>query len=313
MKVAKVAGLAVGTALTVLFALIAFDLMPDGFVDATCAAGRTYGIDAPCYPFMWYAVGTGFFIGIAGPVIGSYLVHKEMALIGETLAHTAFAGVGFGLLFTATAATDTLLLAALVTSVVGALGVQFLAERTEAYGDVPIAIMLTGSFAVGTIVISYSQAAFIDIESFIFGSIVAVTRDSLRMMLYLTVAVVGTVAVAYKQLLYVTFDEQAARVARFNVSGYNSLLVLLTALVVVGSMQVLGVILVAAMLVIPVAAASQVADSFRGTLYLSVVVGELSVLGGLTASYVYSLAAGGSIVVVAIAFYLTAVVYSSYA
>ena len=106
------------------------------------------------------------------------------------------------------------------------------------------------------------------------------------------------------------FDEQAARVARLNVTGYNTLLVVLTAVVVVGAMQVLGVILVAAMLVVPVAAASQVARSFRETTYLAVIFGQLSVIGGFVVAVGGGLPSGGSIVVVAIAIYLVAIAAS---
>ncbi|WP_207589262.1 metal ABC transporter permease [Halomontanus rarus] len=265
------------------------------------------------HPFMWQSMATGVLIGIVAPMVGTFLVHREMALIGETLAHTAFAGVAVGFLFSAT--TDwgiSLLLWALVVGVLGALAVQWLAERTNTYGDVPIAIMLTGSFAVGTLIISYGRGfTGINIESFLFGNLSIVTVEGARLMAVLSVAVVGLVALTYKQLLFITFDEQAARVARLNVTWYNTLLIVMTAVVVVGSMQVLGVILVAAMLVVPVAAASQVANSFRETLYLSVLFGQIAVIGGFVLSISMSLPAGGSIVVTAIGIYLLAIAASS--
>jgi zinc transport system permease protein len=114
----------------------------------------------------------------------------------------------------------------------------------------------------------------------------------------------------YKQFFFITFDEQAAHVARLNVRGYNSLLIVMTAVVVVGAMQILGVILVAGLLVIPAAAASQLGQNFRETVYLSVLLGQLSVLGGLFVALVGSLPAGGSIIVVAIGVYLAAVALS---
>lgn len=286
--------------------------MPDRFFDGACAVGAAFGTRLPCYGFVWNAFTTGAFIGLVGPIIGTYLVHREMALIGETLAHAAFAGVAFGTLFAAASGWSAPLLAsALVAGVLGALGVQFLAERTGSYGDVPIAIMLTGSFAVGTLVIGLGGGfATIDIHSVMFGSIATVRGAGVTLMGVLTLLVVGAVALTYKQLLFITFDEEAARVARLNVSAYNALLVFLTAMVVVGAMQILGVILVAAMLVVPVAAASQVADSFRETMSLSIIVGETSVLAGLALAWRYSLAAGATIVIVSIAVYLAAVFLS---
>ncbi len=264
------------------------------------------------HPFMWQSMATGVLIGIVAPLVGTYLVHREMALIGETLAHTAFAGVAVGFLVGGVTGWDTpLLISALVVGIAGALGVQWLAERTDTYGDVPIAIMLTGSFAVGTLIISYGRGfTGISIESYLFGSLAVVTVEGARMMTILSIVVVGVVAYTYKQLLFITFDEQAARVARLNVNAYNTLLIVMTAVVVVGAMQVLGVILVAAMLVIPVAAATQIAASFRETLYLSIIFGQLSIVGGFAVSIGWSMPAGGSIVVVAIAFYLAAIAAS---
>ena len=265
------------------------------------------------YPFMWQSLATGVLIGIVAPLVGTYLVHREMALIGETLAHTAFAGIAVGLLFSAT--TDwggSLLVAALVVAILGALGVQWLAEHTDAYGDVPIAIMLTGSFAIGTLIISWGRGlTAVNIEGYLFGDVAIVTPEGAQLMTVLSVAVVAVIAYTYKQLLFITFDEQAARVARLNVSGYNALLIVMTAVVVVGAMQILGVILVAAMLVIPVAAATQLARGFRETISLSIILGQLSILGGFALAVGMSLPTGGSIVVVAIAIYLLAIAASS--
>ncbi|WP_256403524.1 metal ABC transporter permease [Halorubrum salinum] len=266
------------------------------------------------HPVMWQSMATGVLVGVVAPLVGSFLVHREMALIGETLAHTAFAGVAIGILVNASTGWDgSLLLVALVVAVCGAVAVQWLTAHTDAYGDVPIAIMLSGSFAVGTLIVSYGRGlTAINIEGYLFGNLAVVTVEGARLMSVLSVLVVVGVALTYKQLLFITFDEQAARVAQLNVTGYNTLLVVLTAVVVVGAMQVLGVILVAAMLVVPVAAASQVARSFRETVYLSVIVGQLSVVGGFALSLGLGLPSGGSIVVTAIGIYLVSIAASGF-
>jgi len=264
--------------------------------------------------FMWQQISTGVFVGIVAPLVGVYLVHREMALIGETLAHTAFAGVVFGFIFMAvTGIGGSPLLVALLVGIIGALGVQWLGERTRTYGDVPIAIMLSGSFAVGTLLISWGRDSLsiaIDIEQYLWGNVSTIPPEGARLMAALSVAVVAIVALNYKQFLFITFDEQAARVARLDVDAYNTLLVVITAVVVVGSMQIMGVILVAAMLVVPVAAASQVAESFRETLYLSIIVGQVSVIGGFAFAISQGLPAGSSIVLAAIALYLLSIALS---
>ncbi|SMO52029.1 metal ABC transporter permease [Halorubrum cibi] len=285
-----------------------------GFRSVGRAMDAAFGTNVFRHPFMWQSMATGVLVGVVAPLVGTFLVHREMALIGETLAHTAFAGVALGFLLNAVTGWDgPMLLVALVVGILGALGVQWLTERTDAYGDVPIAIMLSGSFAVGTLIVSYGRGLTgIAIEGYLFGNLGVVTVEGARLMAALSVVVVAAVAATYKQLLFITFDEQAARVARLNVTGYNTLLVVLTAVVVVGAMQVLGVILVAAMLVVPVAAASQVARSFRETTYLSVIFGQLSVIGGFAVAIGGELPSGGSIVVVAIGIYLLAVAASGF-
>lgn len=264
------------------------------------------------------AIATGVLVGVVAPLVGAFLVHRQMALIGETLAHTAFAGVAIGVvvagLLGLSGSADQLVFVALVVSALAALGLQWLTTHTDSYGDVPIAITLTGSFAVATLVISWGEGNFpiaIDIEGFLFGSLAIVTAGGARLVAILTVAVVALVLVNYKQFLFITFDEQAARVARLNVRGYNSLLIVMTAVVVVGAMQILGVILVAGMLVIPSAAASQLARSFREVLVLSVLFGQVSVLGGLGIAIIGGLPPGGAIIVVGIAVYLAAVFVSN--
>jgi len=304
---------ALAVAVGVVFLPIAVGVMPERFFEAGCAAGRWAGTEFFCYGFLWNTLTTGVFIGIMGPTIGMFLVHREMALIGETLAHTAFAGVAFGTLLLGASGWDVRLLAvAIVVAVAGALAVQALADRTGSYGDVPIAIMLTGSFAVGTLFIDLGGGfAFVDINSYLFGNISITDDRSVTLMAGLLLAVVGVVSVAYRPLLYITFDEGTATAVRFNVRGYNAVLIVLTALVIVGAMQILGVILVAAMLVVPVAAASLVATGFKDALYTSIVIGVGSVVSGIALSWTYSLRPGATIVVVAIGVYLLAVLVSS--
>jgi zinc transport system permease protein len=278
-------------------------------VEGGHALGLLAGTDLLQFRFVWNSLATGVLIGIVAPLVGTYLVHREMALIGETLAHTAFAGVAFGLFFAASTGWSTpILLPALLAGVLGAFGVQWLTEHTDTYGDVPIAIMLTGSFAVGTIVISIGGGfSGLNIESFLFGNVGFVTPSGAWLMGALSAIVVAVIAARHKQLLFITFDEQAARVAQLDVGAHNTLLIVLTSFVVVGAMQVLGIILVAALLVVPVAAATQIAATFRESMYLGVLFGELSVLVGLSVAFPLNAPPGGTIVIVAIGIYAVSV------
>lgn len=273
-------------------------------------------------PSVWRALATGVYIGIAAPLIGVFLIHRQMALIGETLAHTAFAGLAAGVVLVGITgwagslvvielgSHGALLFVALLVSALGALGLNWLVQRSATYGDVPIAIVLSGSFAVGTVLISWARTfapISVDVEGILFGSLAIVTAPGARLVMALTVVVVVLVWSQYRPLFFVTFDAEAAEVAGMPVERTNTLLVVLTAVVVVGSMQILGVILVAAMLVVPAAAASQVASSFRQTVWLSLLFGQAAVLVGLGIAVIWGHPPGGSIVLVAISGYLAAV------
>ncbi|WP_372910204.1 metal ABC transporter permease [Salinigranum sp.] len=261
------------------------------------------------YPFMQRAFVAGVCIAVVAPLVGSFLIHRQLAMIGDTLAHTAFAGVAVGLFLSSLLETPVSpSLTALVVAVVGALLIQTLSEYTDVYNDVSMVVVLTGGFAVGTILISLTGGGIaVGINQYLFGSLSTITRGDVELLVALSALVVAVVLVSYRPLVFVTFDEAAARVGGVDVRWTNRLLVVLTALVVVGAMQMLGVILVAAMLVVPVAAATQVARSFKQSLVLAVVAAQVAVLAGTTLSYAYGVATGGTIVVVAIGVYAGAV------
>jgi zinc transport system permease protein len=260
------------------------------------------------YPYMQRAYLAAVCIAVIGPIVGTFLVHREMAMIGDTLAHTAFAGVAVGLfLNSALSLTLSPLFTAFVVAVVTALLVELLVEHAGAYSDTSLAIVLTGGFAVGSILITATDGGIaVGIDAYLFGSLATVSTENVGILVFMSVLVGSLVTLMYRPLLYVTFDATAARAARLNVRLYKRLMVVLTALVVVSAMQIMGVILVAAMLVVPVAAAAQVAGSFKQSILLAILAAEFAAIAGVTLSYVYGIAAGGSIVVAAIAVYAVA-------
>ncbi|USZ69251.1 metal ABC transporter permease [Halorussus salilacus] len=264
------------------------------------------GIRMLGYPYMQRAYLAVVCIGVVGPLVGTFLVHREMAMIGDTLAHTAFAGVAVGLFANATFSLSLPPLAtALVVAVGTALLVELLIEYAGTPSDTSLAIVLTGGFAVGSVLITATDGGIsVGIDAYLFGSLATVSKGNVGLLLAMTGLVVGVVGATYRPLLYVTFDETAARAARIDVSFYNRLMVVLTAAVVVSAMQILGVILVAAMLVVPVAAAARVARTFKQSLLLAVLAAEFAGVVGVTVSYHYGLAAGGSIVLAAIGVYV---------
>jgi zinc transport system permease protein len=263
----------------------------------------------PDFRFMYRAILMGLCIGIMAPLIGTFLVHRQLALIGDALAHTAFAGVAVGLFLNAILDFGVSpYLTAVIVAVIAALFIELISETTDAYNDVSMAIVLSTGFALGSTLISINAGGLaVGINQYLFGNLSTVSPSNAVLLLALFLVIVGTVAVTRNQLLYVTFDETAAAVAGIPVNWYNRIVVMLTAMVVVGAMQIMGVILVAAMLVVPVAGATQVSRSFRESILVSVVLAELAVVFGIGFAYYGGATGGPVIVLVAVAIYVATV------
>ena len=246
---------------------------------------------------------------VKAPLIGTFLVHRQLALIGDALAHTGFAGVAVGLFLNAVIDLGVSpYLTAVVVAMIAALCIELISEVTDAYNDVSMAIVLSTGFALGTTLISLNAGGLaVGVDQFLFDNLSTVSPQSAAILLVLFAVIVGTVALTRNQLLYVTFDETAAAVSGVSVNWYNRMMVVLTAMVVVGAMQIMGVILVAAMLVVPVAGATQVSRSFSESLVVSVVPAELSVVVGVAVAFYGGVTAGGVIVLVAVGVYVCAV------
>jgi len=264
----------------------------------------------PRYRYMQRAILVGLCVGVMAPLIGTFLVHRQLALIGDALAHTGFAGVAVGLFLNAVLDLGVSpYLTAVIVAMIAALFIELISEVTDAYNDVSMAIVLSTGFALGTTLISLNAGGLaVGVNQFLFGNLSTVSPQSAAILLVLFAVIVGTVALTRNQLLYVTFDETAAAVSGISVNWYNRVMVMLTAMVVVGAMQIMGVILVAAMLVVPVAGATQVSRSFSESLLVSVVLAELAVLLGIAVAYYAGVTAGGVIVLVAVGIYVCAVV-----
>lgn len=270
----------------------------------------TTGLELLQYGFMHRAILVGLCIGVMAPLIGTFLVHRQLALIGDALAHTAFAGVAVGLFLNAVLDLGVSpYLTAVVVAMLAALLIELISEATDAYNDVSMAIVLSTGFALGTTLISINAGGLtVSVDQYLFGNLSTVTTQAAAILLILFGIIISVVAVTRNQLLYVTFDETAAAVSGLSVSWYNRIMVMLTALVVVGAMQIMGVILVAAMLVVPVAGAAQVSRSFTEALLVSVVLAELSVILGIGIAYYAGATAGGVVVLVAVGIYTLAVI-----
>jgi zinc transport system permease protein len=246
--------------------------------------------------FMRLAFGTGAVVGLLAPAVGFFLVQRNMSLIGDGIGHTAFAGVAAGYLLGISP-----VLAALVASVAGAVGIEWLRSRHRAAGDQALALLFYTGIAAGVVLASSAGALDVDLFAFLFGSILTVTRGDLVLVAVLGVAGLAAVALLYRALAAVVIDEEGARVAGVPVAALNVVVAGLAGVTIALSMRIVGILLIAALMVLPVIAAGRVAASMRASVLLAMGIGLASVFAGLTVAYYADLPPGGAIVLLAAA------------
>jgi zinc transport system permease protein len=251
--------------------------------------------------FMRLAFAAGAVVGVLAPAVGFFLVQRRMSLIGDGIGHVAFAGVALGYLLGISPVAT-----ALVASVAGAVTVEWLRARRQTAGDQALALLFYTGIAAGVVFVSAAGALNANLFTFLFGSILTVTHGDLLLVAILGAVGLTLIAALYHALVAVALDEEGARVSGVKVSLLNVTLAALTGVTVGVSMRIVGILLIAALMVLPVIAASRVAWSIRSTLLVSCAIGLVSVFVGLTVSYYGDLAPGGAIVLVAAASFVIA-------
>lgn len=249
--------------------------------------------------FMRLAFATGAIVGVLAPAVGFFLVQRQMSLIGDGIGHLAFAGVALGYLLGISPVAT-----ALVASVAGAIGIEQLRSVRRAAGDQALALFLYVGLALGVVLLSAADSLNASVFAFLFGSILTVTTGDLILVATLGIASVAAVLALYRGLVAVAIDEEAARVSGVPVATLNVALAALAGITIGVSIRIVGILLIAALMVLPVMTASLVARSLRAALGLSMAIGAASVTAGLVLAYYLNLAPGGAIVLVAAAFYV---------
>ena len=253
--------------------------------------------------FMQRAWLAGLLMALTCPLIGCFLVLRRQSLIGDGLGHIAFAGVAGGALYDISP-----VLSAAVTTVLGAIAIESVRVRLSETAEMVLAIFFYSGMGLAVIFVGLNASGGFNLSSILFGSLMTVSRTDLLIVGLLSLITLIFVYVFYRPLQYLTFDETSARVAGLPVKQLNFLLALLTALTVALSMRIVGLLLVSAMMVIPVACALQTAKSFNSTILSSLGYGMADVIAGLTISYYADLAPGGTIVVVGTILFLASVI-----
>ena len=256
--------------------------------------------------FMRLGFAAGIVVGLLAPAVGFFLVQRRQSLIGDGIGHVAFAGVAAGILLDVSP-----VLTALIAAVLGGVAIELLRSRGGTAGDQALALVFYTGLAAGVVLVSTAGALNVDLFQYLFGSILTITRTDVVVITTLGAVGLAVVGLLYRALAAVVVDEEGARVAGVPIGALNVAVATLAAVTVALSMRVVGILLVAALMVLPVSAASRIAWSMRSTLVLAMAIGLGSVLAGLTISYYVDLPPGGTIVLVAAAVFGTASIAGS--
>ncbi len=251
------------------------------------------------YDFMLRALVGALVIGLAAPALGIYLVQRRLALIGDGIGHVALTGVGAGLLL-----NRSPVLVAVLAATLGAIVVELVRSRGRTSGDLALALLFYGGIAGGVMLVGLSDASSASLNSYLFGSLTTTSAADLTTILVLGVAILVTMLVLRPALFAVCHDEEYARVSGLPVRALNLLLAVTTAVTVTIAMRAVGVLLISALMVVPVATAQQVTRGFRGTMAAAMALGLFAAGAGIVVAATADTAPGASVVLLAIASFL---------
>lgn len=248
------------------------------------------------YSFIIRGLEAGLLIGAVAPLIGIFLVLRRYSLIADTLSHVSLAGVAIGLLLNINP-----LAMALCASALAALAIERLRLSRRIYGESALSIFLSGSLALAVVLIGLTRGFNADLFGYLFGSIMTVKPADVYIIIALGAGVAIAVGLFFKELVYISFDETAARVSGLPVKLFNSLFIALAAVTIAVAIPIVGVLLVSALMVLPVITALQFKASFKRTLFIAEAISVGSVLVGIVGSFYLNVSSGGLIVLVMLA------------
>ncbi|MEP0824454.1 MAG: metal ABC transporter permease [Nitrososphaera sp.] len=250
--------------------------------------------------FVQRALITGVAIAVICSAVGIFLVLRRQSLFGDALSHMAFGGIAVGLI-----SNVYPMWVAFGVSVLGALGVTKLRQSTKIPADSAVAVLLSSGLALGVVLVSLDDGGLsVNLFSFLFGSILLVTNEDILTILLITVGVLASIALLYRKLLYMSFDEEQARVSGLQVSKLSYLFIVIASITVIASIRLVGILLISSLIVIPSISAMMLGKGFKKTMLISISISVFSVVTGIIVSYAINAAPGGTIVLITIAVFL---------
>ncbi|KAA0966074.1 metal ABC transporter permease [Sporosarcina sp. ANT_H38] len=259
--------------------------------------------DILSYEFLQNAFISGIIIGVIAPLLGLFIVVRRLSLIADALSHVALAGIAGSLYLS----QQVLFFAALnpvylgiASAVGGSLLIEKLRGAYRHYEELAIPVILSAGIGISAIFISLSKGFGSDLIGYLFGSVSAVSRQDLIVVIVIAIIVIAYIRLLYKELFALSFDAEYAKVSGVNSRYIQMVFMIIVALVIGASMRIVGILLVSSLMTIPVAAAIQLAKSFKGAMIYSIIFGELAVIIGLVSAYYLDIAPGGTIVITSI-------------
>ncbi|MBI5123664.1 metal ABC transporter permease [Candidatus Roizmanbacteria bacterium] len=251
------------------------------------------------YSFIIRGFEAGIIVALIAPLIGIFLVLRRYSLIADTLSHVSLAGVAVGLLLKINP-----LITAIIAAVISSVAIEKLRISKKVYGESALSIFLSGSLALAIVLISMSHGFNVNLFNYLFGSILTVKQSDVLLIAGLGLVVLTTILLLYKELLYITFDEESAQVSGLPTKVINIILIILAALTVALAIPIVGVLLIAALIVIPVVTALQFRKSFKQTIIIAEIISVFSVIAGIISSFYFNLSTGGTIVLITISIFI---------
>ena len=245
------------------------------------------------YSFIIRGLEAGLLLAAVAPLVGIFLVLRRYSLIADTLSHVSLAGVALGLLFGINP-----LFTAVGASVLSSVAIEKLRLSKKIYGETALSIFLSSSLAFAIVLIGLAHGLNANLFSYLFGSILTVRPMDVYVMVVLSAIIVILLLIFYKELVFISFDEEAARVSGLHVGVFNLFFIMIAAITIALSIQVIGILLISALLVLPVVTALQFRKSFKTTLLCAEIISLSSVLLGIISSYYLNVSSGGLIVLI---------------
>lgn len=245
------------------------------------------------YSFMQRAVVVGVLVSLCAALLGVSLVLRRYAMIGDGLSH-----VGFGALAVAAALNTSPLKITIPIVIIAAFFLLRLSKSSKLKGDSAIALISTGSLAIGVMIISLSSGMNTDLNNYLFGSILAISNEDMVLSIIISIAVIALFILFYNKIFALTFDEKFSKASGMNTDSFNILIAVLTAVTIVVGMRLLGSMLISALIIFPALSSMRVFKSFLSVTISSAVISVVCFLIGIVISYVYSVPTGAGIVCV---------------